>query len=240
MKYTAAVRWTSGSDGQYDLSRGVSAATEFERLFRLLKWKNRVNERPELAVVDELCDGGEALAVGLDADHPGAPAGFPCEVLPRLFRQRHQNAAFLKDAERPPLRIAAHGVKHNVRVANVLFKARRLVVDRVVAAELSDQIEVVGSGSGADHSCAVRLGELHRHRPDSTGRRVDEHRLPRAQVRGVKQRLVRSQRADGYGCRAGKIERLGLETQRLLIGNGKLRIRAVAQQIDHAEDLIAT
>jgi hypothetical protein len=38
----------------------VSAATEFQCLLGLLKWKNHLNEGPELAVVDDLSDGGEA------------------------------------------------------------------------------------------------------------------------------------------------------------------------------------
>ena len=104
------------------------------------------------------------------------------------------------------MRIRADRVEHDVHFVNVIFKARHLIVDRFIAAEFSDQIDVFGAGSGADHSCAVRLCELHRHRPDSAGRRVDEHRLPRAQFRGVKQRLVRRQRANGHGGRAGEIE----------------------------------
>ena len=152
-------------------------------------------------------------AVGPDTDHRGAHAAFPGEVLPRLLRQRHENPAFLEDSERSPLRISAHRVEHNVHVANVIFKARRLVVDRFVAAEFSDQIDVFGAGSGADHSCAVRLCKLHRHRPDSASRRVDKHRLPSAQFRGVKQCLVRRQRADRYGRRAGEIECPGLDCQ---------------------------
>jgi hypothetical protein len=83
--------------------------------------------------------------------------------------QRHENPAFLEDSDRSPLRISAHRVSAHVHVANVIFKARRLVVNRFVAAEFSDQINVFGAGSGADHSCAMRLCELHRHRPDSAG-----------------------------------------------------------------------
>ena len=138
---------------------------------------------------------------------------FPGEVLPRLLRQRHENPAFLEDSERSLLRISAHRVEHNVHIANVIFKARRLVVDRFVAAELSDQIDVFGAGRGADHSCAVRLCKLHGHRPDSASRRVDKYRLPRAQFRGVKQCLVGRQRADRYGRRAREIECSGLDCE---------------------------
>ena len=129
-------RCSDRSDGQDDLPRDVSAATEFQCLFGLLKWKNRLNEGAELAVVDDLSDVGEAPAVGPDTNHRGAHAAFPGEVLPWLLRQRHENPAFLEDAERSPLRISAQRVEHNVHVANVIFKARRRVVDRFVAAEL--------------------------------------------------------------------------------------------------------
>ena len=89
----------SVSDGKDDLPAGVPAATEFQRLFGLRQGKNYLNERPELAVVNDLCDLSEPLAVGLDADPRGAHALFPGEVLPRLLRQRHENPAFLEDAE---------------------------------------------------------------------------------------------------------------------------------------------
>jgi hypothetical protein len=93
---TAAV---NRSDGQDDLPRDVSAATEFQCLFGLLKWKNRLKEGSELPVVDDLSDVGEAPAVGPDTNHRGAHAAFPGEVLPWLLRQRHENTAFLEDAE---------------------------------------------------------------------------------------------------------------------------------------------
>jgi hypothetical protein len=50
---------------------------------------------------------------------------------------------------------------------------------------------------------------------------------------------VGRQRADRYGRRAAEIESPGLDCQTLLLANRKLRICAVAQQIDHAEDFIA-
>ena len=163
--------------------------------------ENRLNEGAELAVVDDLSDVARHRPSGLTPII--VRARFSGRGLAAAPRSAPRESAFLEDGERSPLRISAHRVEHNVHVANVIFKARRLVVNRFVAAEFSDQIDVFGAGSGADHSCAVRLCELHRHRPDSAGRRVDKHRLPRAQFRGVKQRLVRRQRADGYGRRAG-------------------------------------
>src|ERR1700680_1434544 len=45
-------------NGQDDLPSGVSAATQLQRLFGLHKWKHCLNEWPELAVVDQLCDIG--------------------------------------------------------------------------------------------------------------------------------------------------------------------------------------
>ena len=44
------------SDGQDDLPRSVSAATQFQSLFGLYKGKHCLNEGLELAVVDELSD----------------------------------------------------------------------------------------------------------------------------------------------------------------------------------------
>jgi hypothetical protein len=46
------------TDRQDDLPRDVSAATERQDLFGLLKWKNRLNEGSKLAVVDGLRGAG--------------------------------------------------------------------------------------------------------------------------------------------------------------------------------------
>jgi hypothetical protein len=46
------------SDGQDDLPRGVSAATQLHRLFGLYKGKHCLNEGVELAGVDELSNVG--------------------------------------------------------------------------------------------------------------------------------------------------------------------------------------
>jgi hypothetical protein len=199
----------------------VSAATECQCLFDLLKWKYRLNEGSKLPFVDDLSDVSKAPAIGLDADHRGAHAVFLGEVLRWLLRQGYEDTALLEDSERSPLRIRAHRVDHNIHIANVIFKACCLVVNRLVAAQFTDQPDVFGAGGSADYSRAVRLGELHRHRTDSAGRRVDQHSLPRAQFRGVKQCLVRRQRADGYGCRRGEIQYAGLDCEGILIANGK-------------------
>src|SRR5580704_12373328 len=108
----------------------MSAVTEFQCLLSLRKWKNLLNEGLELAIIDDLHNVGESPAVGLDPYHRGANALFSGEVLPRLLRQRYENPAFLEDFERSPLRISANGVEHHVHVADVIFKASHLVVDR--------------------------------------------------------------------------------------------------------------
>src|SRR5882724_2916257 len=130
----------------------MSTATEFECLFGMFQWKNLLNERSQFVIVDHLSDLREALAIGLDTNHHSAYAAFPCEVLPRLLQQRHENPAFFEDSERSPVRISAQRIKHNIHVVNVIFKAIRLVVDRFVGAEFSDQIEMIGAGSSADHA----------------------------------------------------------------------------------------
>src|SRR5258707_15605563 len=123
------------------------------------QWKNLLNEGSQFAIVDHLSDLREALAIGLDANHRSAHAAFPCEVLPRLLQQRHENPTFFKDSERSPMRISAQRIEHNVHVANEIFKAGRLIVDRFVAAKFSDQIELIVAGSTADHPRAVLLFE---------------------------------------------------------------------------------
>src|SRR6267142_2203043 len=110
----------------------MSAATEFECLFGMFQWKNLLNKGSQFAIVDHLSDLRQALAIGLDTNHRSAHAAFPREVLPRLLQQRHENPAFFKDSERPPVRISAQRIEHNVYVAHVIFKASLLVVDRFV------------------------------------------------------------------------------------------------------------
>src|SRR6266404_9240767 len=123
----------------------------------MFQWKNLLNEGSQFVIVDHLSYVREALAIGLDTNHRSSHAAFPCEVLPRLLQQRHENPAFFKDSERSLVRISAQRVEHNVHVANEIFKASRLIVDRFVAAEFPDQIDVIGAGSSADHACAVPL-----------------------------------------------------------------------------------
>src|SRR5882762_3939830 len=104
----------------------------------MFQWKNLLNEGSQFAIVDDLSYLREALTIGLDANHRSAHAAFPCEVLPRLLQQRHENPAFFQDCERSLVRISAQRIKHNIHVANVIFKASRLIVYRFVAAEFSD------------------------------------------------------------------------------------------------------
>src|SRR5882724_8563209 len=85
----------------------MSTATEFECLFGMFQWKNLLNEGLQFAIVDDLSYVREAPAIGLDANHRRSHAAFPCEVLPRLLRQRHENPAFFKNNERSPVRISA-------------------------------------------------------------------------------------------------------------------------------------
>src|SRR5882762_1053693 len=129
----------------------------------MCQWKNVLNEGLQFAIVDDLSYVREAPAIGLDANHCSAHAAFPCEVLSRLLQQCHENPAFFEDSERSLLRIGAQRVEHNVHVANAIFKTSPLIVDRFVAAEFSDQIDVIDAGSSADHPRTVRLCELHRH-----------------------------------------------------------------------------
>src|SRR6267142_7093103 len=100
----------------------------------MFQWKNLLNEGSQFAIVDDLSYVRKAPAIGLDANHRRSHAAFPCEVLPRLLQQRHENPAFFKDSERSPVRISAQRIEHNVYIPNVIFKAGRLVVDRFVAA----------------------------------------------------------------------------------------------------------
>src|SRR6266850_5288827 len=111
----------------------------------MVQWKNLLNEGLQFAIVDDLSYVREAPAIRLDANHRSAHAAFPCEVLPRLLHQRHENPAFFENSERSLLRIGAQRVEHNVHVANVIFKASLLIIDRFVTAEFSDQIEVIGA-----------------------------------------------------------------------------------------------
>src|SRR5712671_6100876 len=100
----------------------------------MFQWKNLLNEGPQFAIVDDLSNVREALAIGLDANHRSAHAAFPREVLPRLFHQCHENPAFFKDSKRSLMRISAKRIEYNIHVANGIFKASRLIVDRFVAA----------------------------------------------------------------------------------------------------------
>ena len=88
----------------------------------------------------------------------------------------------------------------------MIFKPRGFIVDRLVAAQVSDYFDMVETRSSANYFCPVRLGELHGHGADSAGCRVDEHGLSRTQLRSVKECLVRGECTDGYRGGAGEIE----------------------------------
>src|SRR5258707_10699585 len=108
----------------------------------MFQWKHLLNKGSQFAIVDDLSYVREAPAIRLDTNHHSADAAFPCEVLSRLLQQCHENPAFFENCERSLLRIGAQRVEHNVHVVNVIFKASLLIIDRFVAAEFSDQIEV--------------------------------------------------------------------------------------------------
>ena len=76
----------------------------------MFQWKNLLNEGLRFAIVDDLSYVREAPAIGLDANHRRSHAAFPCEILPRLLQQRHENPVFFKDNERSPVRISAQRV----------------------------------------------------------------------------------------------------------------------------------
>src|SRR6267142_5850255 len=116
----------------------MSTATEFQRLFGMVQWKNLLNKGSLFAIVDNLSYVRESPAIGLDANHRRADAAFACEVLPRLLQQCHENPAFFEDSKRSSVRISAQRVQHNIHIANEIFKASLLIIDRFVAAEFSD------------------------------------------------------------------------------------------------------
>jgi hypothetical protein len=73
--------------------------------------------------------------------------------------------AGLQHAPRFLQSLTTHRVKHNVHVLDDLFKARRLVVDDLLGAELQHEV-AVACRYGSDHTRSAKPGELDRENTD--------------------------------------------------------------------------
>ena len=103
-------------------------------------------------------------------------------------------------------------VEHNIDVARDVFESLLCVIDRLVHAELAQQILILGGGR-RENVRAFPLRELHGEMTNSAAAGMNQHALARLQLRGVEQRLPRGQRGQRHGRRADVMKRVRFERE---------------------------
>src|SRR6266550_2375269 len=105
------------------------------------------------------------------------------------------------------LSFVAKRVEDDVDFSRDVFESLLRVIDRLVHAELAQQILVLG-GSRRENVRAFPFCELHGEVTDSAAAGVNQHTLTWLQLRSVEQRLPRGQRSQRHGRGAGVMKRL--------------------------------
>ena len=118
---------------------------------------------------------------------------------------------FKTDQERscvsPPKR-----VEDDVDVARDVFESLLRVIDRLVHAELAQQVLILGRGR-RENVRAFPFRELHSEMTDSAAAGMNQHALAWLQLRSVEQRLPRGQRSQRHGRRADVMKRVRFERE---------------------------
>src|SRR4029077_4577954 len=136
------------------------------------------------------------------------------------------------------LRFAAKRVEDSVDVSRDVFESLLRVIDRLVSAELAQQV-LIFSGSRRENVGAFPFCELHGEVTDSAAAGVNQHALAWLQMRGVEQRLPRGQRRQRHGRRPDMMKRLRFEREFWFANDDIIGVRAVARWIGKAVNLVA-
>src|SRR5262249_26245625 len=83
------------------------------------------------------------------------------------------------------------------------------VINDPVGADGSDHVQIRGAAH-AGYLCAKRLGDLHRERPDASGRAVNQDLLTGLKFSVVAKTLQRGESSDRYGSRLIERDRFRL------------------------------
>ena len=173
-----------------------------------------------------------------DRTHPQL-LGLPEEVAGPHGQDRHHDPAGAQRPQGVEGRLTADRVEHGVHVADRLRDVDVVVVDRLVDAELAQEVVLAGAG-GADHVRTAGLGDLHGHVPDAAGGGVDEHPLARLDVGVLDERLPCGQRHERQGGGLHVVEGGGLGGEPGRGGGDVLGVGSVPERVrEHPEHLVA-
>jgi hypothetical protein len=149
------------------------------------------------------------------------------------------HAAFgFEDGQGEVAGLAAYGVEDYVDVADEVLKAGGFVVDDLVGAELFDEIEGWGGGSGDDVGSVV-VGELDGKDADGSGASVDEDALLRLELGVVEEALPCGEGSDGDGGGFGVGEGGGFRRDAGGDGEAELGGGSFGEPVVHAIDGLA-
>ena len=115
----------------------------------------------------------------------------------RRLQQRHHLPVHARGRERLAEGLATHGVEGQVHTRAAGPVERRLheiflfIFDNPLGAECVHERRLVGITHGCRHARERVARELHRHMPDPTGRRVNQHPFGRLDVRPIIERFPR-------------------------------------------------
>src|SRR6266550_7470958 len=136
------------------------------------------------------------------------------------------------------LRFVAKRVEDDVDFSRDLFESLLRVIDRLVDAELAQQVLIFSRGR-RENVRAFPFCELHGEVTDSAAAGVNQHALAWLHLRGLEQRMPRGQRSQRHGRRADVMKRVRFEREFWFANDDVISVRAVTGWIGKAVNLVA-
>ena len=160
----------------------------------------------------------------------------------RLRHRRHRDvrdhAAGLEHRERFEAHVAADQVEHQIDVLDRRAEVGLGVVDHLVGAERTHELDVLAARGGGDRG-AEMLGQLHRETADAAGAGVDQHALALGELARADDAGPGAQSRDRDRARIDLAQARRLVRQRRRRHHRILGERAPARRVGDAIDLVA-
>ncbi len=184
------------------------------------KGEHRVDDRQELARLNQFANLDQLLAIGLDDKKDKA------RVMPLSYStgwlgtydgdKRASGPNHLPGALQG---VAANRIQDQINAPNYLLEVLGGVVDNLVGPQLAQEIVIACRGSGNDPRPRP-MSELDGKDSYTASATMDQHGLPHRQVRLVKEGLPGSQRRERHRGRLDVVKRARFGRQLVGQGNG--------------------
>ena len=155
---------------------GVTRFTELVRAAHFRKRQDAIDDRRELARIDDLRDLGQLSTARVASHKCGADAERFRFLNRWRLHQRKQNTALFQYRPGTLLRFAADQVEYKIDIARHVFEILFRVVDRFVHPELAQQF-LVFSRRRREHVRAFPLRQLHGNVANTAAAAVNQHAL---------------------------------------------------------------